>query len=241
MKNHKNEQDKHILAIIPARGGSKRIPQKNIINLAGKPLIQYTIAAAQKSKYITRIIVSTDDKEIQKICLSLGVEVKERPPELATDTIKTQEAIIHLHNTLKTEGYEPDIMVLLQPTSPLRTAEDIDKTIEEILIRGADSTYTVCKVKEHPSLMITLNEENEPQALLQETFKRSQDFAIVYIKNGAVYAWKREVLEHKKDFYGAKLRAVIMSQERSLDIDTLEDLEQAEQQLKKKTTRGMRI
>ena len=138
-------KNKKILAIIPARGGSKGIPRKNIKLLAGKPLIAYTIEAALKSKYLDRVIVSTEDREIAETSRHYGAEVIKRPKILAKDKAKTIDVIFHLLNVLKEKNYIPEIIVLLQPTSPLRIVKDIDKAIELFLKEKCESVVSVCE------------------------------------------------------------------------------------------------
>ena len=119
--------DVKVVAVIPARGGSKGIPRKNMMLLNGKPLVYYTIRESLKSKYINRTIVSTEDNEIAKISSEYGAEVVRRPVELAKDDTPTIDVVLHVLDTLKAQNFEPDIVVLLQPTSPLRNTQDIDK------------------------------------------------------------------------------------------------------------------
>ena len=138
-----------IIAIIPARGGSKGISRKNIKSLAGKPLIAYSIEAALKSKYINSVVVSTEDEEIAKISEKCGAEVIERPEELAKDEKPTIDVIFQVLEILRMKNHTPDIVVLLQPTSPLRDTEDIDNAIELFLNGGCESVVSVCEV-EHP-------------------------------------------------------------------------------------------
>ncbi|MEK6900492.1 MAG: acylneuraminate cytidylyltransferase family protein, partial [Nanoarchaeota archaeon] len=123
------KQNKKIVAIIPARGGSKRIPRKNIKLLAGKPLIAYTIEAAKRSASLDRIFVSTEDEEIAKVASYYGAEIIKRPDILATDNATTESVLCHAVNNLEKEGYFPELVVLLQPTSPLRGSYIIDKAV----------------------------------------------------------------------------------------------------------------
>lgn len=135
---------KKILAIIPARGGSKRLPGKNIALLAGKPLIAHTIETAQKSQYIDRIVVSTDDKKIADVSQKYGAEIIERPKEFAEDQSPVHQAVEHaLSQLVKTHQYIPDFVVLLQPTSPLRTIEDISRALDLFLKNPCESVISI--------------------------------------------------------------------------------------------------
>lgn len=147
-------KDKKTLAIIPARGGSKGIPYKNIMNINGKPLIAYSIEAAKQSKYIDYILVSTDDDKIKEVSLQYGASVPFlRPEEISNDTAKSIDVVIHGINYLKESGEEFDYVVLLQPTSPLRTSQDIDEAIEILIKNEKESLVSVCEVEENPVLM----------------------------------------------------------------------------------------
>ena len=155
-------KDKTFLVIIPARGGSKGIPNKNIIEVEGKPLIKYTIDAALDSKYIDRVVVSTDSKEIARVSVDSGADVPFlRPDELSIDTAKTIDALIHAVNTLQEYGNTYDYLVLLQPTQPLRQSFHIDEAIEKIVEKNKDSLVSISPVQEHPILMRTINEQGE--------------------------------------------------------------------------------
>lgn len=211
-----------IVAIIPARGGSKTIPRKNIRLLNGKPLIYYTIKEAQSSKYIHRVLVSTEDREIAEIAKGYGAEVVPRPVELAQDDIPSllvyQQVIKHLEQV---EDFSPNIIVALQPTSPLRKAEDIDEAIEKFLRTGCDSIVSVCEV-EHPLQWMYTLEGDKVKAVLEdaERITRRQDAPKVYRLNGAVYVIYRDVIMKQNRVLGGDMRAYIMPSERSIDLDT---------------------
>ena len=149
-----------IIAIIPARGGSKSVHRKNIRLLCGKPLIAYTIHTALSSKYIGRVIVSTEDEEIAEIAKGCGAEITIRPSELAQDDTPSLPVFQHVIERLEeVEGFSPEIIVILQPTSPLRTVEDIDGAIQILIETCCDSVVSVCKV-EHPiHWMFTLEKD----------------------------------------------------------------------------------
>ncbi|MBT4824934.1 acylneuraminate cytidylyltransferase [Candidatus Woesearchaeota archaeon] len=220
--------NKKILAFIPARGGSKRIPKKNIKNIAGKPLIAYSIEAALKSKKIDKIIVSTDDEEIARIAKEYGAEVIMRPLDIAGDNSPTEEAMIHTIKELEKKGYTPDYIVLLQPTSPLRGNEIVDKAIEKALFSDADTVLSVCEMQ-HYYLSGVIEEGIYKQEYTVRPM--SQDMPVKYRENGAIFVTKTEVLLKNNNRLGNKLVAVVMNPLNSIDIDNIEDFELSERML----------
>jgi CMP-N,N'-diacetyllegionaminic acid synthase len=224
-----------ILAIIPARGGSKGLPRKNIKELNGKPLIAYTIEAAQKSKYIDRIIVSTEDKEIEKVSKNWEAEVPYlRPKEMAIDTSSVVDCIIHMMNWLKDkEDYKPDYICLLQCTSPLRAGCDIDGAIEKLFETNMDGVVSVCEAEVNP-YWTNVFEGNRLKYFLEQgkNIIRRQDLPKIYRLNGAIYVMKTEVFLRKKTFETNDITGYIMSSKNSIDIDTLIDFKFAELLLK---------
>ncbi len=224
-----------ILAIIPARGGSKGIPKKNIINLLDKPLIQYTIEAAKKSKKINRIIVSTDNNEIAEISIKLGVEVIKRPKELATDTSSTKDAIIHVVELLKENNYSPFAIITLQPTSPLRTHKHIDQSIDLFLRHPyADSLVSCIEVPHifNPCSLMKLNSDGFlVQNKEENNVFRRQDKEKFYARNGAAIYITNIKSIHKFIFGGICL-PFFMKEEESIDIDNINDLKIAENYIK---------
>jgi len=229
-----------VLAIIPARGGSKGLPRKNIKPLLGKPLIVYTIEAAKASKYINRIIVSTEDTKIAEISEKYGIEVIFRPEELAKDDTPLVDVVIHVLEVLKKkEKYEPDIVILLQPTSPLRSSSDIDHALEIFLenkkSRNCLSLVSVTEVK--PSVFWALKIEKgylRPVFNLKYLNMIRQVFPKIYKPNGALYITTPEVIYKYKTFYTEKTIAYIMPPEKSIDIDTELDFLLAELLMKRK-------
>lgn len=227
-------KDKKILAIIPARGGSKGIPYKNIMNINGKPLIAYSIEGAKQSKYVDYILVSTDDNKIKEVSLQYGANVPFlRPEEISNDTAKSIDVVIHGINYLKESGEEFDYVVLLQPTSPLRTCKDIDEAIEILIKSEEESLVSVCEVDENPVLMRIIKDNS-----LQEIMNfdgdnlRRQDLPTVYIFNGALYINKVSMLLKDKAFVNKKTLPYIMEKEKSIDIDNKIDAKLAELILK---------
>jgi CMP-N-acetylneuraminic acid synthetase len=221
---------KSVLAIIPARAGSKRIPNKNIKDFSGKPLIVHTIGHALAASYIDRVIVDTDSEEIAKIARENGAEVPFiRPAELAQDTSQAIDNIIYTLNKLKEEeGYDPTHVFILQTTSPLREVEDIDKCWDLIQRSNATTVLTVCST--HPRLY-HLTEDNDI-VLVNSTEAAStniQDWPSGYILNGCfVYIIKTKALLKERRVVTEKTKAVVCDKWRSVDLDTPEDWEVAE-------------
>jgi CMP-N-acetylneuraminic acid synthetase len=223
-----------IIAIIPARGGSKGIPRKNVRLLNGKPLIAYSIEMALKSRHINRVIVSTEDQEIAEISKKYGAEVIIRPKELARDDSPTIDVVFHILDFLEKEGYKPDVVVLLQPTSPLRNAEDIDNAVKLFLSNNCDSVVSVCEVEHSPFWSFKI-ENGYLKPIFEENYikMRRQDLPNVYVPNGALYVSTPATLRKYKSFYCPKTIPYVMPLERSIDIDNEIDLMLAELILKK--------
>lgn len=226
-----------VIAVIPARGGSKGVPRKNIRPLAGKPLIAYTIETALQSKSLDRVIVSTDDEEIAKIAQGYGAEVPfMRPKELAGDTVPDLPVFKHaLNNLEESERYHADLMVNLRPTAPLRILEDIDTAVQKLINTNADSVRSVCKVEHHPYWMLkVIGDRAYPLIEVEENkYPRRQDLPPIYRLNGAVDVSRRDNIIEKNTLYGEDIRVIIMDQARSIDIDTELDFAIAEMILKK--------
>ncbi len=214
-----------VVAIIPARGGSKGVPKKNIRPLAGKPLIHYTIDAAKKSFYIDQIIVSTDDNEIASVASTAGVIIIKRPPELAGDESPTIDAILHTLDVCSKQSLEADVVVLLQPTSPLRTSIDIDEAVALYLEGDCESVISVAE-SAHPPYWNMILKDGYLQPLFgpESLTNRRQDFPKTYLPNGAIYVASPSILKKYRTFYTPKTKPYYMSQEKSLDIDSEIDL-----------------
>jgi CMP-N-acetylneuraminic acid synthetase len=218
--------DKKILAVITAREGSKRLPNKNILDLAGKPLIAWTIDEAKKSKYIDKLIVSTDSDEIAKISLKHGAEVPfMRPLNLASDNADSFSVLKHAIEFYKNKF---DYILLLQPTSPLRLVNDIDSSIE-MIDNTTRSIVSVCQTEHSPLWSNTLPDNLSMKSFLREEVKnkRSQDLPIYYRLNGAVYIAEIDYFLKEKSFIGTSTKAFIMAKNRSLDIDEAIDFKLA--------------
>lgn len=221
-----------VLGIIPARGGSKGIPRKNIIHVAGKPLIQYSIDEALKSAQLTHCIISTDDDEIAQVARACGGEVPfKRPLHLATDQAQSYDVVIHALEFMEARHkMEYNAVVLLQPTTPLRKSEDIDQAISLLESSQADSVVTLCDVGAmHPSRMYYL--AGDPgvyklQALLPEgsSMTPRQELKKVYIRSGDIYATSRTSLFKNKSLIGKDARAIEIPIERSINIDSWNDM-----------------
>lgn len=224
-----------VLAIIPARGGSKRVHKKNIAPLLGKPLIYYSIQNAKKSKYITRFVVSTEDEEITKVSSSFGAEVMIRPENLAQDTTKTEAVLAHVLQELKKKGESFDFVVLLQPTTPFRTTENIDKAIELFIKEKADSVVSVMQVpgRFNPNKIMIVKEgmlKDYIQKPNEERITRDQEAMkklIVYTRNGQIYITKASLVE-KENLYGEKCVPFIMEEKFQVNVDEPVDIAFAE-------------
>ncbi len=215
---------KTVLAIIPARGGSKGVPRKNIREVAGKPLLAWTIEEAKKSKYIDRLVLSSDDTEIIEVAKAWGCEAPfVRPAELARDETPGVDPVLHALDMLP--GY--DWVVLLQTTSPLRTVADIDGCIENCATNRAHACVTVVEAEQSPYWMCTLDAGGTMQPLIAtgNRFARRQDLPAVYALNGAVYMAACDWLREHKTFVTGETLGFVMPRERSLDVDTAMDLQ----------------
>lgn len=217
--------NKKILAIIPARGGSKGIPKKNIIKIKGKPLLQYTIDAAIKSKYIDEIHVSTDDDDIAEVAKYLGVNVlRKRPIELAQDNSKSIEVLLDVINYYKDIQQHFDYVLLLQPTQPLRQSFHIDEAIEKIINLSAESLVSVSLVDNHPILVRQINKEGKLVSILQQTSTvRRQDFDSYYVVNGAIYLNKIDTINARTSL-NDNVIPYIMDKKFDIDIDEYFDV-----------------
>ena len=232
-------ENKKIVAIIPARGGSKGVPDKNIKMLAGKPLIAYTIKEALESKYIDRTIISTENERISEISEKHGAEIIDRPNELSRDDTPTLPVLRHVVDYLeKNEKCSVDIIVLLQPTSPLRKASDRDDAIEKFSKSGADLVVSVTEMKHHPFWSFEIDGDRL-KPFVKDGFKtiKRQDLPKVYTVNGAIYVMSAE-RARSDSIFGGDMRAVIMSEEKSVDIDTPLDFKITELLIKEMSNNG---
>ncbi|MGG4497727.1 cytidylyltransferase domain-containing protein [Brevibacillus reuszeri] len=215
-------ENRTVLAIIPARGGSKGVPRKNIRELCGKPLIAWSIEEAKKSKYIDQIIVSTDDEEIAAVARQWGADIPfMRPVELAQDHTPGIDPVLHALKMLPQYEY----IVLLQPTSPLRSTDDIDACLEQCVEQKVDSCVSVTLTDKSPYWMYNLSENSSliPVINTEKPILRRQDAPDVFVLNGAVYVARSTWLQQTGSFLQDKTIGYPMPKDRSIDIDTALD------------------
>lgn len=226
-KNPRMIDGKRVLGVIPARGGSKGIPGKNIRPLGGKPLIAWTIEAGKRSAHLDRLVLSSDDDDIARVAEECGCEVPfRRPAELARDDTPGVEPPLHALAMLP--GY--DYVVLLQPTSPFRIAADIDACLEKCVAEKAPACVSVVEASQSPywTYIMTVQGRLRPCVKDAPVFARRQDVPPAYVLNGAVYAAEAAYLNEKRSFLGEETVAHIMPRERSPDLDTMLDWQFAE-------------
>ena len=229
-----------ILGFIPARGGSKTVPRKNLRPVGGLPLIRYTIEAAKRSQCLTDVVVSTDDQEIAAVAEEQGVRIIMRPAELAGDTAPMIAAVRHVLSVLEPRGKRYEAVVVLQPTAPLRTAEDIDAAVGLLETTGADSVVSVYQVGDHhPARMYRLLEDRLVPYEAEPAGSLRQSLPAVYHRNGAIYACRRHVIDEESSLIGRDLRGYVMPRERSVNIDDEYDVLVADLLLQR--LRGTRV
>lgn len=213
--------DKKILAVIPARGGSKRIKNKNIRPLCSKPLIVWTIEAAKRSRYIDRVVLSSEDPDIINIARQAGCDIPfVRPAELSTDTVPGSAPILHALENLP--GY--DYLVVLQPTCPMRTTQDIDQALEKCIGGNFNSCVSVSEVTQNPGWMFRTDTSGRMSKFLDgELAPRSQELPTLVRLNGAIYIANTSWLEQERKLVSDESIAFVMPEESSFDIDTEKD------------------
>lgn len=216
---------KHIITIIPARGGSKSIPKKNIINFMGKPLLAWSIEDAKGSSFVDEVYVSTDDKDIAKVSELYGAQVIWRPEEIAGDFSPSEEALAHAMREIeKKDSKKIDYVVFLQATSPLREVEDVDNAIRKIIAEDADSLFSAAGIgdffiwKKKGDALESLNYDYKNR-------KRRQDFGEQFLENGSLYIFKPEILFGHNNRLGGKIVISEMEFWKSFEIDEIDDLE----------------
>lgn len=221
-----------VIGLITARGGSKGLPRKNLRLLAGQPLIAWSIEAARRSRYLRRVIVSTDDAEIAEVSRRYGAEVPfMRPGDLAGDASPHVPVILHALDWLgQHEGRQPEWVMLLQPTSPLRAGEDIDAAIELAEKTGTDAVIGVTEPRHHPFLMYRMDERGRLTKFMSSdpAYARRQDLPPVFAVNGAIYLIRGSHLRATGSLTPDGCLGLPMPAERAMDIDTAEDLRLAE-------------
>jgi len=233
-----------VLGIIPARGGSKGVPRKNIRSLCGKPLLSYTAESARAAKRLTRVILSTEDEEIAEVGKALGLDVPfMRPVELAQDNTPTMPVVLHALKSLEEIGETYNAVCLLQPTCPLRRAKDVDGCIELLERSGADSVITVLPVPDtYNPKWVYWRSANGSMALStgeREPVPRRQDLPPAFHREGSVYVTRREVLLDHGNLYGTKVQGFEIDAVNSVNIDTFEDWQEAEQQIQRRMSFGV--
>jgi CMP-N,N'-diacetyllegionaminic acid synthase len=231
-----------VLGLITARGGSKGLPGKNIRLLCGKPLIEWSISAAKAASCVDRIVVSTDDAAIADVARRAGAEVPfERPSELATDSASSVDVVIHAIDTLAKTDLAFDIVVLLEPTSPLRDSFDIDDAVQRLIQTGAGAVVSVCRaVSTHPAFMFSLDEKGRLRPYLERnpTGLRRQDIDPIFFLDGTLYASRIDVLKTKRSFYHEDTVAFEVPKWKSLEIDDSDDFIMVEALMAKRGSVG---
>lgn len=224
-------KDNLVLAIVPARGGSKGIKGKNLRFLNGKPLVEHTILRAIESEYIDNIVLSSDDEEILSLGKNFPITIMKRPLELAEDQTPMKEVVLDVLRRFDEEEKKFSSFVLLQPTSPLRTSDDIDRTIESLYSSAVHSCVSICLFEPHPFLAVSIDENNRLSTYIRgsEKYDRRQDYPDLYRINGAVYAvYSDKFIEEPVFVLGGKTNYYEMPIERSVDIDEETDISYAE-------------
>lgn len=225
-----SKRSPRVVAIIPARAGSRRIPGKNLVPFGGRPLLVHTIDAALGAFFVDATFVSTESPDIARVARAAGAEVIRRPAHLASDTAATEPVLLHALGALRRRRIDPEVIVLLQATSPLRTAAPVDMAVAKILETGCDSVVSVT-----PNDRIFWEGAVEdgrfvPRRAIADR-PRTQEIPTRYCEDGAIYAMRTTLLETTGLRMGGDLRAVILAPHESVDIDTPADLELAEHYL----------
>jgi CMP-N,N'-diacetyllegionaminic acid synthase len=234
--NSVNSSALRVLAVVPARGGSKGIPRKNMQLLAGKPLVVHAVETGLAAELVTRVVCSTDDPDIAEAARSAGAEVPFlRPSELAQDTSEDWPVFIHTLTWLEHDNWQPDLIVNLRPTSPLRTPRHVDEAIQLLLRTGADSVKAVCLARQHPHKMWLRQPDGCIEPYLKTPFRLSRgpdvpraELEDVYWQNGVVDVTRREVILERGVMIGPRVAGLVTAPHESIDIDTPLDLALAE-------------
>jgi CMP-N-acetylneuraminic acid synthetase len=214
------------IAIIPARGGSKRLPRKNIIPFQGRPIIAHTIEAAKSTGLFERVVVSTEDKEIAEVSTRFGAEIDRRDPALATDTASVKEVCLDFLRREEQAGRSWDLLCVLYATAPLRNGEDIRQVVELINPGSCDFSIAVTRYEMPPHQALRLLPEQRLEPMWPELVQaRSDEVGELRVDNGSTYAVSVPAFQEHQSFYGPNLCGYEMPQDRSVDIDTREDLD----------------
>jgi len=225
-----------VLSIIPARGGSKGVPRKNIKDLNGKPLIAYSIESSLESSFIDITVVTSEDEEIIQVSKKLGADVIYRPKELASDAASTMPVVKHALDKLLSRGKSFDIVIVLQPTSPLRDSDTIDKAFKLFTEQDADALISVTELDIEVFKSFVINKDGYLSGAINSKypFTRRQDLPKAYLANGAIYMIKTKVFNENKTLITDKTVPFIMKKENSVNIDTQEDFNRASELLRVK-------
>ena len=221
---------RRILALIPARGGSQGIPRKNLVPVAGKPLLAYTVEHALAAPEVDRVAVSTDDDEIARAAAGMGAEVVRRPAELATDEATSESALVHALDALAREGYEPDLVVFLQATSPLRRPDDVSRAIAALDAEDADSLFSACPV--HGFVWRRGAGDLSSLTYDYRTRRRRQEIGEDLLENGSLYVFKPWVLRAHGNRLGGRVAVHRMDPLDSFQVDEPADVELVERLLR---------
>jgi YrbI family 3-deoxy-D-manno-octulosonate 8-phosphate phosphatase len=229
----------NIVAIIPARGGSKAIPQKNIISFCGKPLIAWSIEAARSSRHVSDVYVTTDDAAIAEVSRRFGAKIIDRPAELATDTASSESALLHAISEIQ-KNKKIDAVVFLQATSPLRETSDVDQAIDVFLSEKADSLFSAALLED---FCLWGADDSDQIKSLNFDYKnrgRRQDRKPQFLENGSIYIFRPEILQKEQNRLGGKIVISKMPMWKSYEIDSLEDIETCEHFMKSHILRNQR-
>ncbi|MDT0676791.1 acylneuraminate cytidylyltransferase family protein [Autumnicola musiva] len=214
-----------VLGIIPARGGSKGVPGKNILEFGGKPLIAYAIETGQKSKLLTELVVNTEDEEISRVSEEYQCRVIKRPEKLASDTSNVVDTVLNTLQEFEDENTFFDAVMLLQPTAPLRTAKDVDNAIEILQSEDTDAVISMVSVGDnHPARMYRIEGREAKCEMPEFETTRRQDLPKRYIRNGCIYLMKTDILKKEKTFMPKSKAIYKMDAEWAVNIDTEMDV-----------------
>jgi CMP-N-acetylneuraminic acid synthetase len=241
------DRDLRVLAVVPARGGSKGIPRKNLQLLGGKPLVVHAVETASAARVVSRVVCSTDDPEIAQVARAAGAEVPFlRPAELARDSSEDWPVFVHALDWLEQhEQWIPDLIVNLRPTSPLRRPRHVDEAVDLLLETGADSVKAVCLARQHPHKMWLRQPDGFIEPFLKTPFRLARGPDVpraqledVYWQNGVVDVTRREVVRDQGVMIGRRVVGLVVAPADSVDIDTPLDLQLAELLLAQRAARA---
>lgn len=229
-----------VVGLVPARGGSKGVPRKNARPIEGRPLLAWTADAALAAARLERVVLSTDDDEIAAIGRDAGLDVPfRRPAELATDTTPMIDVVLHAMSWLEDHGAAFDAICLLQPTNPLRTADDIDQAVTLMEDTGADTVLATLAIPadHHPDWAFVTDEGGDLHLATggTEPISRRQDLRPAYHREGSLYLARWSVVRDRRSLYGTRIRAFAIDPARSVNIDTPQDWDRAERLLGERT------